>query len=204
MALDISGIGNVGEFFSQHYLDALLEKDLKDTLARWANRKKDDKVPAPQDRLARLADPYFRLAARAEGVTDPSQRLELSESFHADLLGALGYDRTPSTVLLDDDRILPVLYAEQQNQKPWLWVVEAPFPVSDDDADPFGESPLPRQVARADSNGGDTGQEAELATETWRELFDGPIFRAEEPPRWVIFMAGSDVFLLDRDKWHQG
>ena len=200
MALDISGIGNVGEFFSQHYLDALLEKDLKDTLARWANRKKDAKVPAPQDRLARLADPYFRLAARAEGVTDPSQRLELTEGFHADLLTALGYERTPSAVLLDDDRSLPVLYAEQQNQKPWLWVVEAPFPESDDDADPFGESPLPRQVARADSNGG----EAELATETWRELFDGPIFRAEEPPRWVIFLAGSDVFLLDRDKWHQG
>ncbi|HEY5374330.1 MAG TPA: hypothetical protein VIK01_11635 [Polyangiaceae bacterium] len=204
MALDISGIGNVGEFFSQHYLDALLEKDLKDTLARWANRKKDDKVPAPQDRLARLADPYFRLAARAEGVTDPSQRLELSEGFHADLLSALGYERTPSTVLLDDDRILPVLYAEQQNQKPWLWVVEAPFPVSDDDADPFGESPLPRQIARIDVTDADNSREAELATESWRELFDGPIFRAEEPPRWVIFVAGSDVFLLDRDKWHQG
>ncbi|MEO7034253.1 MAG: hypothetical protein ABI548_10205 [Polyangiaceae bacterium] len=204
MALDISGIGNVGEFFSQHYLDALLEKDLKDTLTRWANRKKDDKVPAPQDRLARLADPYFRLAARAEGVSDPSQRLELSEGFHADLLSALGYERTPSAVLLDDDRILPVLYAEQQNQKPWLWVVEAPFPMSDDDADPFGESPLPRQIARLAANGDGSGREAELATETWRELFDGPIFRAEEPPRWVIFVAGSDVFLLDRDKWHQG
>ena len=137
MALDIAGIGNVGEFFSQHYLDALLEKDLKDTLSRWAKRKAEDKVPAPQDRLARLADPYFRLTARAEGVTDASERLALSEDFHANLLGALGYERKPSTALLDDDRILPVLYTELQNQKPWLWIVEAPFPASDDEADPF-------------------------------------------------------------------
>ncbi len=201
MALDISGIGNVGEFFSQHYLDALLEKDLKDTLSRWAKRKTEDKIPAPQDRLARLADPYFRLAARAEGVTEPSERLDLSEDFHANLLEALGYERKPSTVLLDDDRVLPVLYAEQQNNKPWLWIVEAPFPVSDDEADPFGESPLPRQVP---SSAAKSSEASELATESWRELLDGPIFRAENPPRWVIFVAGSDVFLLDRDKWHQG
>jgi hypothetical protein len=185
MALDISGIGNVGEFFSQHYLDALLERDLKDTLSRWAARKKNDKIPAPQDRLARLADPYFRLAARAEGVSDPSERLALSASFHADLLSALGYERKPSTVLLEDDRIAPVLYAEQQNHKPWLWIVEAPFPKNDDESDPFGESPLARQVPSFGRDGdGDEPAPAALATESWRELFDGPIFRAEEPPRW--------------------
>lgn len=202
MALDISGIGNVGEFFSQHYLDALLEKDLKDTLARWAKRKAEDKVPAPQDRLARLADPFFRLAARVEGIKSPSERLALSERFHADLLSALGYDRKPASVLLDDDRALPVLYAEQQNQKPWLWVVEAPFPVNEDDADPFGEAPQARQLPPPEP--GEASGAPELATGTWRELFDGPIFRAEAPPRWVLFVAGSDVFLLDRDKWHQG
>lgn len=204
MALDISGIGNVGEFFSQHYLDALLEKDLKDTLTRWAKRKADDKVATPQERLARLADPYFRVAAKAEGVTSPSERLELSQGFHADLLSALGHERSPGTVLLDDDRVVPVLQAEQQNQKPWLWIVEAPFPLNADEADPFGESPLPVQIARSATDTASDDPAPALATESWRELFDGPIFRAESPPRWVIFLAGSDVFLLDRDKWHQG
>lgn len=199
MALDVSGIGNVGEFFSQHYLDALLERDLKDTLARWAARKKEEKIATPQERLARLAEPFFRTAARAEGLGDPALRLELSQGFHADLLSALGYERKPAAVLLDDDRVVPVVYREDQNHRPWLWIVEAPFPVSADDADPFGEAPIPRQLPPTEDVG-----EHELATESWRELFDGPIFRAEDPPRWVIFLAGSDVFLLDRDKWHQG
>jgi hypothetical protein len=29
MPIDLSGIQNVGEFYSHHYLDALLESDLK-------------------------------------------------------------------------------------------------------------------------------------------------------------------------------
>src|SRR5690606_36983528 len=75
MALDVSGIGNVGEFFSQHYLDALLESDLKDTLKRWSAREKDDKVQPPPKKLARLADAYFRMAARAQGLGDATARL---------------------------------------------------------------------------------------------------------------------------------
>jgi len=199
MALDISGIGNVGEFFSQHYLDALLERDLKDTLARWATKKKNDKIPAPQDRLARLADPYFRLAARAQAVTDPAERLELTRDFHARLLEALGYERTPAVEVLDDDRLVPVLLSLRQSGQPYLWVVEVPFSASEDDADPLGERPLPAQLPEEFAE-----DASRLPTETWRELLDGPVLRADHPPRWVLVLAGSDLFLVDRDKWHQG
>ena len=42
MPIDLSGIQNVGEFYSHHYLDALLEGDLKGIFARW--RAYDQKV----------------------------------------------------------------------------------------------------------------------------------------------------------------
>ncbi len=35
MPLDLTGIQNTGEFYSHHYLDALLEQDLKGLFARW-------------------------------------------------------------------------------------------------------------------------------------------------------------------------
>jgi hypothetical protein len=35
MPIDLSGIQNVGEFYSHHYLDTLLEGDLKTPFARW-------------------------------------------------------------------------------------------------------------------------------------------------------------------------
>ncbi len=42
MPIDLSGIHNVGEFYSHHYLDALLEGDLKGLFARW--RKDEQEV----------------------------------------------------------------------------------------------------------------------------------------------------------------
>ncbi len=35
MPIDLSGIHNVGEFYSHHYLDALLEGDLKGLCTCW-------------------------------------------------------------------------------------------------------------------------------------------------------------------------
>jgi hypothetical protein len=109
MALDVSGIGNVGEFFSQHYVDALLESDLKHTFRRWTEAEKEQKTKPPMKRLASLADTYFRLAARAQGETHAPERLALAREFHANLLAALGYERKPELLLLDDDRVVPVL-----------------------------------------------------------------------------------------------
>src|SRR5262245_18161676 len=42
VALDLTGISNVNEFYSHHYLDALLESDLKGLLARWDQAEKEE------------------------------------------------------------------------------------------------------------------------------------------------------------------
>ena len=35
MALDLVGLSNINEYYSQHYLLALFEGDLRDVVARW-------------------------------------------------------------------------------------------------------------------------------------------------------------------------
>lgn len=52
MALDLTGIHNVGEFYSHHYLDAVLEGDLKAVFDRWKEREQDGGVKGPEKRLA--------------------------------------------------------------------------------------------------------------------------------------------------------
>jgi hypothetical protein len=39
--------------------------------------------------------------------------------------------------------------------------------------------------------------------EPWEDLLSF-IFRRESPPRWVILLAGSLIFLIERHKWGQG
>src|SRR5262249_61733160 len=39
--------------------------------------------------------------------------------------------------------------------------------------------------------------------EVWEDLLS-LVFRREQPPRWVILLAGSLIFLVERHKWGQG
>src|SRR5690606_32553466 len=60
MTLDLTGIHNVGEFYSHHYLDAVLGNDLKDILKSWSQAEQESGRPAPNKQLSRLADAYFK------------------------------------------------------------------------------------------------------------------------------------------------
>lgn len=191
--LDTAHVRNVGEFYSQHYLDAVLADDLDDVLARWSSRESEGGPKAPYKRLSSLAEPYFKALADFSSEDDPERRPRLCADFHAALLDALGYARAPSRALLPGDLDLPRTVALDHQGKPYLWIVEAPFPTSEDDADPLGTPPL------------DPGRDpASPPLPTWRELLDGPLLRQEHAPRWVVLLAGPDAFLIDRDKWPLG
>jgi hypothetical protein len=208
MALDLSGIANVGEFFSQHYLEQLLERDLKGVLDGWNDAEQAGGPKAPPKRLATLASVYFKQAWQALEDPDPRQRLECAQHFHAHLLEVLGYERSPSALWLDDGSAVPLVASIDHDRLPWLWVVEAPFARSEDDAKPFEEAILPEQLLQAPgerqaaNDGG--GRAPEVTALRWAELLDGPLFRREHPARWVLFLAGADAFLIDRHKWPQG
>jgi hypothetical protein len=204
MALDLQGLDNSTEFFSHHYLSALLESDLKGTAKRWREAEKAGGPKAPWKRLDRIATPYFPLRARAAEAPahDVSDRLDAAREVHARLLDALGIPRAPGHVVLDDGKIVPVLAELRQSSRPWLWVVEAPFPVldGDDSDDPLSAAPLAAQLPAADRD----DLQPKLATDDWRTLLDRTLFAQEHAPRFVLVLSGSALTLADRHRWGQG
>lgn len=193
--LDTDHIHNAGEFYSQHYLDAVLADDLAAVLERWNARESDGGPKAPPRRLAALTEPYFKALANFQAEADPERRRRICADFHASVLDALGYTRDPSPIALPGGATVPRAVALALHGKPYLWIIEAPFPASEDNADPLGARPLDLEAETSDA--------ADPAP-TWRELLDGPLLRQEHPPRWVLLLAGPDVFLIDRDKWPLG
>ena len=167
--LDTAHVRNVGEFYSQHYLDAVLADDLDEVLERWTTRETEGGARAPYKRLAALAEKYFKALGEYLADDDRERRPQICADFHAALLDALGYERAPSPIALPDGTDLPRTLAIDHQGKPYLWVVEAPFPSSEDDADPLGASPL----------GLDTPEPDSLAPPSWRTLLDGPLLRQE-------------------------
>src|SRR4051794_27802040 len=65
MAIDLTGIQNVGEFYSHHYLDALLENDLRGLFAKWRENENESAKETPDRRLNACATAYFTAKSRA-------------------------------------------------------------------------------------------------------------------------------------------
>ena len=91
MALDLTGIGNVNEFYSHHYLDALLEGDLKGLLSRWEQAEEEENRTPPFKALSRCSEEYFRAKARAAGTATVEDRFTETHVINVKLAEALGY-----------------------------------------------------------------------------------------------------------------
>ena len=201
MALDLAGITNI-EFYSPHYLEAVLESDLKTVFKKWKEAKDEKGTKQPYERLNSLANTYFQALGQAEGERDPVRRWEIAREFHVSLLEALGYPYKPEAALLDDNSACPLVLALERDGNPFLWVLDAPF-VGEEDEDPLSETPYPEQLPK--ENQDDTLPRNDNKDHaTWREILDSQIFHGDKAPRWVLFLAGSEVLLIERNKWPQG
>ena len=208
MALDLTGITNHNEYYSQHYLLALFEGDLKDVLARWeqvATEHPDSEAHrSPPARLRSLASPYFRLHNRLSRLRDAETRLTEQNRWITDLLAVLGYaPQTSWRTLTQGGLRIPILASvDKPSGAPLLWVLPALAP-----ADEPNLSPLTLTVDNAQyaSDPAKSDPRESLlhpsASTPWEEVITKHIFTLDEPPRWVLLVSFGQICLLDRTKW---
>lgn len=177
MALDITGIHNDNAFYSDHYLHAMVEGDLKETFARWEQQETGD---APPVALRKLAKAYFdaREACLREvwqPAADESRMPEAMAQFWGRFWPTLGYVFTPA--IRTNEEFAPVALHGQVRRPdgtPWAWLV---------DVSAAGESsPL----------------------DHFDDVLADAVFGLDEPPRWVLLAHINQVILLDRAKWPEG
>jgi hypothetical protein len=201
MPLDLTGIQNVGEFYSHHYLDALLENDLKGLFAKWRGDDDSAAKDAPDRKLERLASEFFKAKAQAKPEFSIESRYEPSHRIHVDLLEALGYRYSFEIRYINGQMAVPVLGVATRDGHEILWIVETPFAGKDganvDDASPLDQRPFRGQYPQH------IEEEYVVPDMRWEDLI-GDIFHADEPPRWVMLFAGRNVYLIDRTKWGRG
>ncbi|MEO3810779.1 class I SAM-dependent DNA methyltransferase [Sphaerisporangium sp. B11E5] len=204
MAFD--SLVNRGEYFSSHYLAEILAGELKrGVLARWADEEKAGR------RTPRLGLRALRRPARGERGffddrgffieygsrpdDDPPAEAERAErdkklhELHIAVLGALGFRAQPREIeVVNSGRTcqVPVAYADQSViavECGWAATVDAAM-----DQATAGRLLTPVRLDTRESI--DTG--ADLASF---------LFSAEQPPRYVLMLAGGVLILADRHTW---
>lgn len=196
MALDLTGIHNENEYYTHHYLSAILEGDLKDVFEKWNERKNAQGLEPPFTLLARLPREYAAVRARMAKAKGSAALLELQQHFLARLFDALGYGCSASIRELDDGALIPI-FGEMQRSTgdPLLWIIET-IASADEAGDPL--------LARFDAvQYGSTDASLHITDVDLGELITRRVFTREEPPRWLLVASMDAVLLIDRTKWNE-
>ncbi len=190
MSFAITGLENANEFYSQHYLDDIVERDLKPLFDRW----KEQGATSPVSRLRTAGGAaYFRARERFLAERKLADRLPLLIDLVQPLLQAIGYDTAAQTLELADGKApgLPVLAVYRDAKAHPLLVIAAavapPAAPGDEEAHPLQCQPM--------------GVDGKPTQADWEETLTKAVFSDETPPRWVLLVHHDSWLLIERGKW---
>ena len=187
MSFAITGLENTNEFYSQHYLDDIVERDLKTLFDRW----KEQGASSPVSRLRTVGGAaYFRARERFVAERKLADRLPLLIDLVQPLLQAIGYETVPQTLELADGS-LPVLAVYRDAKSHPLLVIAAavapPPTPGDEESHPLQCQPL--------------GADGKAIQPDWEEVLTKTVFSDDTPPRWVLLVHHETWLLIERGKW---
>jgi hypothetical protein len=187
---------NRGEYYSNHYLDVLMPNDLAGLRASWEHAERRGE-PTARSHLRGLSRPYFATKTRATQHTDPDQLRAL----HDLILSALGFSPARTDLIItraNTEISVPVAATVATHTGLLLVALDAGLAVDVDevlDTDPHGPGALLVPI------GADRPAKERIAAATDAASL---LFACDDPPRYVLIVAGGLVVLADRTAWGEG
>ncbi|MBR6862350.1 MAG: class I SAM-dependent DNA methyltransferase [Acidaminococcaceae bacterium] len=202
MSMDLTGITNQNEYYTNHYFSSIFEENASETISKWRAEAKDsEEIRTPWALLRDAARQYYPIHDRFLRSKFDTQTLGNIRTLADIYLSALGYpEASPEIIDIDDATKAPVyLELKKPNGAPALWVLLA---TSEDkeaaildkfcfSADSIGEEGL--NAVSADS----------LTAIPNEDLVTKILFGQVEPPRFIILIGMNQIALIDRNKWNE-
>lgn len=202
MSMDLTGIINQNEYYTNHYFSSIFEENASDTLSKWrAEAKDNEEVRTPWALLRDAARQYYPVHDRFLRSKFDTQTLANIRSLADIYLSALGYpEAEPEWVDIDDTTRVPVyLELKKPNGASALWVLLA---TSDDK-----EAAILDKYCFSVKGIGEEGLNAVSAESLTaipnEELVTKMLFGQAEPPRFIILIGMNQIALIDRNKWNE-
>lgn len=194
MAMDLHGILNQNEYYTNHYFTTIFEENASDTISAWRQSAKDTKAQTPWAAFRDAGKLYLRNRERYLQQKDEMGSREYIESQAEAFIAALGYgDPHSETIELTDEITVPVFHEEQKaNGAPLLWVLLSMVQERDDDI-------LQGVVFGRKSE--DDDEFSVTLPDNNDEMLAKLFFAGTEAPRWIILVGINQIALIDRNKW---
>ncbi|MCR5833160.1 MAG: N-6 DNA methylase [Selenomonadaceae bacterium] len=196
MAIDLTGINNKNEYYTNHYFATIFENNAKDIINDLKKKYKDSDTKTLRSVRTKFFNAHDRLLRSSFNFNTLNDIKELAANY----LNALGYPKPqPFTVELEKNSILPVFLAVKKSDgAPLLWIMLA---AAFDPNTPIMES----FTFKPDDLDDDTAaiKHKILADINCENLAAKIFFAQDRPPRFLLYIGINQIALLDRNKWNE-
>ena len=202
MSMDLTGITNKNEYYTNHYFSTVFEENTRATISGWnAAARESEEIKTPWSLLRQNARQYYTAHDKFVRSSVNLQVLANIKALVGNYLKSLGYpEAKPEVVAVDDSLSVPVyLEMTKSNGAPLLWVllsaskefdagIMESFVFNANDVDDDAAGTLYKGVL------------GEIANE---DLVTKILFGTAEPPRFVMLIGMNQIALIDRNKWNE-
>ncbi|NLF52620.1 MAG: class I SAM-dependent DNA methyltransferase, partial [Leptolinea sp.] len=198
MSMDLTGINNYNEYYTNHYFASVFEENARDTIGDWNARAKENKQRTPWALLRDSSQQFYGIHERSLRVRGNKEICPMIRDMADRYLELLGYPSAAPVTLEVTEQIHAPVYLEvkKHNGAPLLWVLLA----HNEERDANIMEGFSFQAADLhDDNGDNVG----VTTLTNEDLATRILFAMNEPPRWLIFINLNQLALIDRNKWNE-
>ena len=214
MSMDLTGIRNRNEYYTNHYFASIFEENAADTIRAWREAAQETDQRTPWALLRDAGKRYFLTRGRQGRRRGETAYTEAVSEIARDLLGALGYDAVSAKPELEEipnvGKVPVALEISKDNGAPLLWTIlttptdSADLVIANDDetdaSDILGYVPM-----AADLRSGlvTPFAEEQLLRQPMEELLGRLLYDLDESPRWIILISENQIALIDRNKWNE-
>ena len=126
MSIDLTGITNKNEYYTNHYFSTVFEESTSATISNWnAAARESEEVRTPWSLLRQNARQYYTAHDKYVRSSMNMQTLVSIKTLASSYLKSLGYvEGKPAVITVDDSLSVPVyLEMTKSNGAPLLWVL---------------------------------------------------------------------------------
>lgn len=214
MSMDLTGIKNRNEYYTNHYFASIFEENAADTIRAWREAAQGTEQRTPWALLRDAGKRYFLTRGRQERRRGEAAYAEAVTEIARDLLGALGYDAVSAKPELEEipnvGKVPVALEISKENGAPLLWTIlatpmeSAALVIANDDetdaSDILGYVPMAVDLRPSLER---PFKEEQLLRQPMEELLGRLLYDLDESPRWIILISENQIALIDRNKWNE-
>lgn len=191
--MNLVGITNENEFYTNHYLSEIFEKDTSDQISSWQEKEnQDENYKTPFKRLRGIGPSYLELLKELNKKSSKTEdKIKAQREFMRAFLDIFDYEYKQESIEVDEFSVPLLSKVTKSDGLPYLYIVES---FCDEECDILTTTLKKEQLQELDT------YNSEL---NFDSIITSHIFTQKFPPRWVMVVNAYQIVLIERAKWAQ-